>query len=77
MVPFPPMYRRHSGFISRSYAVLLASMRMCTFGMLGSILALIYAAGTFVVIRYLPPLVDIAATVNIAAVDAVGQLTVS
>ncbi len=45
--------------------------------MLGSIFALIYAAGTSVVIRCRPSLADIAATVNIAAVDTVGELTYS
>ncbi len=77
MVQFFPTYRRHAGFISTRSAVLAAAMRMWTFDMLGTIFALIYAAGTSVVMRCLRSLADIAATVNIAAVDTVGEPTVS
>jgi hypothetical protein len=44
---------------------------------IGFIFALMYAAGTSVVIRYVPSLANIAAIVNIAAVDTVGELTLS
>ncbi len=74
MVPFSPTYRGHSGFISGSSAVFAASICMCTFAMLGFIFSLIYAAGTSVVIRCLSSLADMAATVNIAAMDTVGEL---
>jgi hypothetical protein len=69
MVPFSPTYSLHSGFIFSSSAVFAASIRMCTLSTLGSILALMYAAGAYVVVRCLSSLADITATVNIAAVN--------